>query len=283
MESNGAGEPHSDWLYWSFYITVLIQFAIATIPVYAFGANRDWSIALVTAAGTLLAVFAGSLKAWRREKFGRTLDHADPLGPYDHLSNDRDYILTRGNGHKHVFVLQHNNANRGVRLYDLAGAVSHATKMTRYWAFLNAVLWIAFLLVAGGLNEHTWFLFGVGAVGMLQNVIVAGFGRTTRAHGIPLHLTGTTFGENDGIGRRPKVMKVLFEIAKHTTDLGRAIRPEFFPDVALSTLERTFWNKLEETNDCVVSKAAVAQEFKRMVNPDRDATRTMRALNEVWP
>lgn len=49
-----------------------------------------------------------------------------------------------------------------------------------------ATLWIGFLLIAFGIDSHTWYLLGVGALGMLHNVFVAGWHRDPEAHGIPL-------------------------------------------------------------------------------------------------
>lgn len=119
---------------------------------------------------------------------------------------------------------------------------------------------------------------------MLQNVLVAGFARSSRGHGIPLSRQAVTLGASDATGGRPKVMTVLYKIAKRDSSQGRAIRPEFFPDIALSPLEKTFWNTLEETDDDVAAKDATIHEINKItVKPLKgDAKRTYEALSAVW-
>jgi hypothetical protein len=206
----------------------VFQFVVAAIPTILW---RDWSIITITTIGTVLAITTGSLREWRLEKYsGRE-------------KSPSSYILTRGNGHRHVFVVMADEQKSGLYLDDLAGAVTHATTRTRLASSILAALWIAFLVAAGGLKDHTWFLLGVGALGMIQNVAVAGLPRTPAAHGIPLSEVKCSFGKRMQNQPRPKVMQVLFDVEKEYPGLGLAIRPEFFQDFALRPDEVTKWEE----------------------------------------
>lgn len=226
----GAGVPERDLLDYSFFFILPLQLTVAAIPIIT---HRNWSIITMTAIGTGLAVMTGSLREWRIEKFQcRT-------------GSDSSYIITRGNGHPHVFVLFADNAKSGLYLDDLAGAVTHATTRTRIASIIFAVLWITFLIVAGGLKEHTWYLLAVGALGMIQNVAVAGMPRKAAAHGIPISDLKETFGLRLKEGKRPKVMKVLYDVDDRYPGLGQAIRPEFFQDFSLRPEETDEWKRRE--------------------------------------
>jgi hypothetical protein len=99
---------------------------------------------------------------------------------------------------------------------------------------------MGFLVVAAGIKRHSWFLLGVGALGMLHNVLVAGVTRKPDAHGIPLeHLHGETIGKKSPGGtKRRKAMDVLAEAEKKIAGLGVALRPVFFSDIMLQLKER---------------------------------------------
>ncbi|PVH86336.1 hypothetical protein DL98DRAFT_650356 [Cadophora sp. DSE1049] len=188
----GGKNPKPDVCFYSFFPCCLIQLVIAAVPVML---HRDWSIILITLVGTILGICTGSLREWREEKYSCR------------EGSKESYILTRGNGHRHVFVCPSH----------LQGAV---------------------LLVAcspfSGLEDNTWYLLGVGAAGMIQNVFVAGRRRSPESHGIPLSdLREPILGEGTVEGRRPKVMEVLFQVEEKYPGIGLAIRPEFFQDFLL--------------------------------------------------
>jgi hypothetical protein len=204
----------------------------------------------MTAAGTMLAVCTGSLPEWREEKYS-CREHSP-----------ESYILTRGNGHKHVFVVRGDERRLGLVLDDLAGAVPKASQKTRWASGLFALLWIVFLIVAGGLHDNTWYLLGVGAVGMIQNIAVAGKRRTPEAHGIPLsELRKPIFGKGQENGNRPKIMSVLYEVENAHPGIGLAIRPEFFQEFSLREDEIEAWKTFEEK----------LKELKKKEKIERDA------------
>jgi len=227
----GAGNPKLDRLDWSFFVVLPMQLAVAAIPIIT---DRNWSILTMTAIGVVLAVMTGSMPEWRNEKF------------HCRKNSGLSYVITRGNGHRHVFVVLADDKKSGLYLDDLAGAVAHATPRTRFTSIVFAVLWIAFLIVAGGLKEHTWYLLAVGALGMIQNVAVAGLPRKSASHGIPLSEVKKTYGQRKQTDkRRPRVMQVLYDCDDAYPGLGQAIRSEFFQDFSLRPEEIDNWNQRE--------------------------------------
>jgi hypothetical protein len=225
-----------------------LQLVLAAVPWIKYG---NWAIFLMTVIGTILAVMTGSLRVWRKEKYAtRKIPRSSGLG----------YVITRGNGHKHVIAILPDDAKSGLFLDDLAGAVSHADNWSRATSVFFAVLWIFFLIVAAGLKDHAWFLLGVGAIGMVQNLTVASAPRDPAAHGIPLSEIETVFGKRlPTMKDRPKVMSVLYQVEDAYPGLGFAIRPEFFPDFALRPDEVTTWEKKAE----VLKKIKEEEKRKR--------------------
>jgi hypothetical protein len=142
-----------------------------------------------------------------------------------------------------VIVINPGDGGVGMNLDHLAQPVQRADHKTRGFSFLFALCWMGFLVVAAGIKRHSWFLLGVGALGMLHNVLVAGVTRKPDAHGIPLeHLHGETIGKKSPGGtKRRKAMDVLAEAEKKIAGLGVALRPVFFSDIMLSTAERKIW------------------------------------------
>jgi len=135
-------------------------------------------VLFITGAGNILALITGSLWKWKNEKFACRM-----------VKGPKTYILTRGNSHRHVFVIDIRTDNWSLRLEDLA--VRQRSKTSKlYQATFTALAaaWVFILILIGGLPDHTWFLFGVGLLGMAHNVLVAGLKRDPEAHGIPLKL-----------------------------------------------------------------------------------------------
>ena len=97
------GRPVRDWVWWSGVDCMVVQLGVAAIPL---GLYDDWSILLVAAAGTVLALVTGSLPQWREEKW-----HAG--------RQKKDVALTLGNGTRHVIIVL--GADWGLDLEHLAG------------------------------------------------------------------------------------------------------------------------------------------------------------------
>ncbi|KAL7936131.1 hypothetical protein V8C35DRAFT_296954 [Trichoderma chlorosporum] len=235
-----------------FFIVLPTQLVIAAVPVIT---KRNWSILFLTVVGTILAVVTGSLREWRLQKYSCRKNSSET------------YIITRGNGHPHVFVICP-GPNSGLYLYDLAGAARRADLRTRISSVILAILWLVFLITAGGLKTDTWFLLAVGAVGMAQNILVAGLPRKPDATGIPLRQRMPTFGRRKRDQNRPKVMSVLFDIEAELPGIGLAVRREYFPDYALREDEIKQWNETEARQKTIKqwkkkAKAAVEADPRR--------------------
>jgi hypothetical protein len=228
------------------------------IPTILYG---NWSILFITFTGTLLALSSASLKEWRLEKY-QARRHAE-----------QSYALFRGNGNRHVFVIQEGNPVNGkypgLYLDDLAGAVRKADRLTRGKVGVLAFIWVVFLITAGGLDENTWFLLLVGVIGMAQNIWVAGCHQSSDSHGIPVDIRQTyglkTLPPNRIVPKSKrhfessetvyeatsakKLMKVLMEVEEIYPSVGARLVPEYFQD-KLRPHEEAWWNaaKLKAKN-----------------------------------
>ena len=230
LEKGGepATEPKLDWWWISSYIVAFMQFGIAAIP---WGIWGEWEIFMVTAFGTLLSFSAGSFQQWRRERWScRRVNEKGGT-----------YILTRGNGAQHALLIV---AKQGsLNLEDLAASTEEIqlSISARVMALIQLVLWIALLVTVDGLENHTWFLIAVGALGMFQTALVSAAPRTPESWGIKLEpmLDSTT--------KKPyimdaKVMPALFELEKAYPGVGLAALPIFFPG-SKSPSEEAFWDQ----------------------------------------
>lgn len=100
-----TGTIRHDWVWYSGFVVITLQLAVATIP-WAWRGN--WLILLATACGTLLALTGGALPQWKAEKWA-----CRPNSP-------ETYCLLRGNGHQQVIVIE--SAGMGLNLEDLASS-----------------------------------------------------------------------------------------------------------------------------------------------------------------
>jgi hypothetical protein len=179
-----GANPRGDKCWWSFLFFIPAQLLLAAGPLIA--PRRNWTILMVTSAGSLLATMTSSLPQWRKEKFNcRT-------------NSKETYVLTRGNGHPHVFVIQNGGiyfpnpkdetktSGISVNLEDLAVAYPATTHSTRLAVFSLALLWVVFLVTVAGLKADAWYLLGVGSLGTIHNIFVANRKRSPRASGVPL-------------------------------------------------------------------------------------------------
>ena len=223
-EANGLkkGRVPYDWLWWTGIVAMAVQLAIAAIPCAFSG---DWMILIVTVAGTVLAISGGCLPRWKKEKWNCRIDHKNNM-----------YCLTRGNGFQHVVVIR----NQGPDCLDL----EDLAPMTRYgcsrsckgFVALLALLWIVLLVSVAGMKQNTWYLLGVGVIGMAQNIIAAAAPREPAVMGLPLRLLTRI--------KDYKVMGVLMDTEMEYPGLGLALLKTFFPG-GLREHERIFWADAE--------------------------------------
>ena len=221
------GSPGHDAVYYSGFGIAFLQLGIAAIPCGIFG---DWSILLVTATGIALAFTTGSLNQWRKEKWACR------------SASKKTVVLTRGNGAQHAIVVRGDGV--GFDLEDLAAGTVNvdvsASNLTRITVITLALLWILLLVSAAGIKSNTWFLLGVGGIGILQNVFVAGWRRTPAAFGMPL-IYETVIGKTG-------VMATLFAVEERYPGVGLSMRDTFFPG-KLRPDEVTRWNEYAASAD----------------------------------
>ncbi|KAF5856654.1 hypothetical protein ETB97_007043 [Aspergillus alliaceus] len=214
-------EPKKDALWWTYFPITLTQLVIGAVPWIISG---DWAVFFVTACGIVLALVTGSLRTLFLEKYA--CRHHSP----------QIYAIARGNGHRHVFLILPNSRDKdkssALYLDDLASAVQHGGWQTRAISIVLAALWVGFLVTVGGIDTNTWYLLGIGALGMAHNVFVAGWHRAPEAHGIPLQRAQgikNEFGRRQkGAKNRPRVMDVLFDLEDAIPEAGFALRDLFF-------------------------------------------------------
>ncbi|OQE47580.1 hypothetical protein PENCOP_c001G03044 [Penicillium coprophilum] len=209
--------PGYDAPYITGILTTIVQLGISAIP---FGLSGNWGIFLVTAVGIVLSFSTGALSQWSKEKWACR------------SSTTKTFILTSGNGSQHAIVIESNGT--GLDLEDLAandpGMV--ASYKTRLAITALGALWIILLITAAGIQQDTWFLLAVGALGILQNVYAAGASRLPMAFGVPLEFV-------EVIGDL-KVMDTLFRVEDLYPCLGKSLLPVFFPG-ELDERERVKW------------------------------------------
>lgn len=202
------GVPRLDWVYWTGIVVILIQLGIAVVP----GAvDQDWTILTVAAIGTILALIGGALPKWREEKWnGRRL-----------APNGRSVVcLTRGNGYSDVMVIISEGTEQ-YRLEDIANARDTPVPGTLGIALILCIAQILLLLVVAGLNNHAWFLLAIGALGIVQNALAAGYPRD-------LSTTGIHLKKKDSI-EGGKVMEALMRAEEKERYVGISLLPIFFP------------------------------------------------------
>ena len=224
--------PAPDWIWYLGAATIVLQLGIAVVP-YALYA--DWGILLITLCGTALAFCHGALPQWRLEKWkGR--------------KNPKKIVsITRGNGSENVMVVLGNR--NGIDLEDLAGARVPELPHTRFFAAILAVAWLVLLITVAGFKIDSWYLLGIGLVGMAQNVVAAGATRSMSAHGIPLEFIEKIQYE--------KVMKTLQELEDKYPSVGASLLPVFFPG-KLREDEQKWWD--ERVASIKIRKARIEQE-----------------------
>lgn len=142
-----------------------MQIVLALLPWVLYG---DWGVMLVTLSGTFLVVLTCSMPQGAHEKWAGRI-----------LERPKTTCLTRGNGslHNMVFI----SGPGAWDMESLASAPLVPRAETRWISLMLAVLWTCLMIIISGLQAHTWFLVGIGGLGMLQNIIAAGTPRKTDA------------------------------------------------------------------------------------------------------
>ena len=264
-----SGKPKIDW-YWGLgWLTIAVQLGISIIPWTIWG---DWAIFLITASGTALALITAGLRQWNAEKWpGRRLNKpgSDPS-----KSKSKAVFLTRGNGHRYVMMLHSSGTTWD--LETLATATSDSKIETPWLLAGLAFLWTCLLITVSGLKANTWFLIGIGVLGMIQNIVAGAVKRDFGTLGLKLTLRSSNLAPGfdlpksldaadskedlaDTTGRWqqrltydqvPGVRGAIRELEKEYPKAGFALMLEFFPALLKyeperyrTNAEKKFWKK----------------------------------------
>ena len=210
----GARQMHTIWKYlaicywrvgtlkalaWSL---IAIQFAFATLPLVMY---HDASTLVVLSIGTILAFSCGCLPRWREEKW---CCRRQAKGTF--------CVLT-GNGGQHVLVVRGNGI--GLNFEDLAGGRVLKSDSLVLLTFVQVILWVALLIVIAREDTQSWYLMLVGGIGILQNIIVAGWPQPPSAFGIHLRARRVI--------HHPKIRDTLCEAEEEIDGLGMVLWPIF--------------------------------------------------------
>ncbi|OPB45546.1 hypothetical protein A0O28_0077560 [Trichoderma guizhouense] len=215
-----------DWPWFSGLITTIIQLGIAAIPAGLYG---QWEILLITAGGTVLAYATAHFSGYSTFRGDRT------------RASCKVFTLTEGNGTRTAIVFI-KDSYIGVDLEYLTRVeFTEGSQILRITtASVQLVFWVALLITVPGLKAHTWFMVAVGALGMMQNLVLAGAPRTPEALGIPVQL-------EEVVGLH-KVMDTLLELEAKVPYAGKALLPIYFPG-RLREHEIERWEALEREHE----------------------------------
>ncbi|KAK0497974.1 hypothetical protein EDD18DRAFT_1160441 [Armillaria luteobubalina] len=256
VDANRAGKPSVDMWWYSGLLTILVQLGVAVIPC---ALHKNWSILFITGAGTLLALATGALPQWRTEKWACRRKTKKVLS------------VTGGNGTRYAMVILGRGV--GLDLEDLAAAEPprmrrHGEDDTCTFLFTQvaclalAALWIVFLITVTALKEDTWYLLGVGCLGMVQNVLVAGTERHISTSGIHL--------EKVEEYQQEEVMDALMDLEEDYPKVGQSLVSELFPS-GLYEAETQWWAGKKEGYEKVREETRPGSLARRGPVTDRAA------------
>ncbi|KAL9610255.1 MAG: hypothetical protein Q9167_005026 [Letrouitia subvulpina] len=202
-------QTNMDVIWWISLAVMMVQMAVAAIP---WALYNDWGVFMITAVGTLLALLTGWLPQWKIEKLaarkeskklvaitpgngsqqilivkghGKSIDLEDLAGaqsPKDGRLWSESKLFTKAIESKRPYQNQPSQEqNREVLTVN---GLPLGFWFTRVFCSGLTLCWIALLISTSGLKAHTWFLLCVGAVGMLQNSIVAAISRKAETRGL---------------------------------------------------------------------------------------------------
>ena len=194
-------------------MVIATQFSVAIIPIFI---DDTWSILLILAVGTLLALAQASLPQWALEKWSCREN-----------TSDKVICITQGNGSNRVIVVL-SRKNHGLDLEDLANPRSKKLATTLPLTLFFCVCWLVLLLTATGVQTYAWYLIAISGLGTAHNVYAVGARRDPSAFG--LHLDREEVIRPGGHVAN-KVMAVIQETEERVPGqrLGLSLMEVFFP------------------------------------------------------
>ncbi|KAK4868572.1 hypothetical protein LT330_006774 [Penicillium expansum] len=151
-------------------------------------------------------------------------------------------ILTKGNGGQHAIAII--GDKKGLDIEDTGNRTQcdgcfGLLQFHQDCSFDLAFLWVALLVVAASVKQHSWFLLVIRGIGILENILVAGSLRYPAAFGMPLNFENV-IGE-------AKFMNTLFAVEQAHPQVGRRMLDTFFP--GLRPKERDRWDEFGRLAD----------------------------------
>ncbi|KAM3547998.1 hypothetical protein ARSEF4850_009678 [Beauveria asiatica] len=264
---NGVLRLTSGWPGWLGLIGILCQLVISIIPVVI---DRDWSVIMITVAGTILCLATAALPQWRVEKYACRDVSKKKIG------------ITVGNGSRYVVVilgdgncldledLSSAESPRHVRPWETRGLFAKPGKAAKvglwrglpvyFWAtrlfwLVSVLFWAALLLSVAALKANAWFLMAVGTIGTVQNAMAAAARCDPEMRSLKLVQYSDLIGE--------KAMDVLMDLERLEVGCGQALVSEFFPgglDCPRDQGEKLWWDAAAEAAKYAATDHAPAEE-----------------------
>ncbi|KAI9724175.1 MAG: hypothetical protein M1828_003920 [Chrysothrix sp. TS-e1954] len=104
---------------------------------------------------------------------------------------------------------------------------------------LLTIGWVVLLITVSGVQQQTWFLIAIGALGMAHTVFVAGQPRSPSAFGIPSSYVEYIL-EDD-------VMGSLRKAEERHPGIGRSLLQTFFPGDLRDQDDVEYWAEMRQT------------------------------------
>lgn len=273
-EAPEKARPLTHWSERIWVVVTAIQLAVSVVP---WGLYGEWGVFLVTMSGVMTAFITGQLPQWEVEKLSQKRKSGKYIA-LTSGNGSRDIMIIYSTGEAlDLEQLATNESPRSDRVWAKSRLFSRMDKQmdntepleksevvkgtgrtgnihtvfmykglpvglwfTRIVCFLQALFWIVLLITVAGFRSRSWYLVGVGGLGMLQNAVVAAVYRSPDRRGIPLTLVDTIVAH--------KVMDGLMDLDCTINGAGESLLTEFFPG-SLRPDEYAWWSGNMEKYD----------------------------------
>ncbi|KAK8206877.1 hypothetical protein M8818_004712 [Zalaria obscura] len=229
-----------DWVWISGVVVTLLQLGIAAIPV---GLYREWEILAITAAGICLAFATGFVngaasRPRKRPTLKQLTGRKKKMKEGEEKNEPRTYVLTEGPNANLVVMIKSNE--KGTDLEEFARVTDEGKNSTIFESAILLVLWVGLLITITGLKTKTWFVVAIGAIGMLQNIVLAGAPRKFVAFGMSLEL--------DTVIQEKNAYATLLELNDQIPYAGLKVMRLFYPGTLRPDRKEDmgFWEKLKK-------------------------------------